>query len=126
MKGVFTCVFALSILKDRPGMGEVISFVNWEAIILVGSMSKKYINLVIVFGIMKTTGIFEFLGIKAYKLSKGSVWRLAVILGSFCFFISLILDNVTLMLLMVPVTIQIAKVMGIDPVPLLIIECIFG
>lgn len=55
----------------------------------------------IVFGIMKTTGVFEFLGIKAYKLAKGSVWRLAVILGTFCFFISLILDNVTLMLLMV-------------------------
>jgi P protein len=40
----------------------------------------------------------------------------------FCFFISVFLDNVTLMLLMTPITFQICEVLDINPLPLLITE----
>lgn len=63
----------------------------------------------VVFGLFKTTGIFEYCALLAYKASRGKLWPLMCILCLFCFFISIILDNVTLMLLMTPVTVQLCE-----------------
>lgn len=80
--------------------------------------------MMITFGIYRSTGIFEWSAIKAYKLSRGNVWALTVILSTFCFTLSLVLDKITLMLLMTPITVQLCQVIGISPIPLLLIECL--
>jgi Na+/H+ antiporter NhaD/arsenite permease-like protein len=60
-------------------------------------------------GIFSHTGFFEWTAVKAYKISKGKVWTLVTILCLFTCFVSAFLDNVTTILLIVPVTIRYKK-----------------
>jgi Na+/H+ antiporter NhaD/arsenite permease-like protein len=73
-------------------------------------------------GVMKRTGMFQFLAYKAYALAKGNVFVLAFILQVITAVVSAFLDNVTTMLLMIPVTIEIAVTLKINPLALLIPE----
>lgn len=64
-------------------------------------------------------GFFEWIALRAYKLSRGSIWALVVILCVFVAISSSMLDNVTAMLLLTPVIIRLSKVVNISPVPIL-------
>jgi Na+/H+ antiporter NhaD/arsenite permease-like protein len=77
-------------------------------------------------GIISHTGIFEWFAVQAYKKSNGNVWTLVVILCSVTAVLSAFLDNVTTMLLLTPVTIQLARVLDLNPIPLLIAEVLFS
>jgi Na+/H+ antiporter NhaD/arsenite permease-like protein len=76
-------------------------------------------GMMIIVGIMKETGVFQWFAYKAYQHSGGSVWRLAVILMVVTAVSSAFLDNVTTMLLLTPVTVEIALVLGLNPISLL-------
>ena len=73
-------------------------------------------------GVMKKTGMFQFLAYKAYALAKGNVFVLVFILQVITAVVSAFLDNVTTMLLVLPVTIEIAVTLKINPLTLLIPE----
>jgi Na+/H+ antiporter NhaD/arsenite permease-like protein len=73
-------------------------------------------------GVMKRTGMFQFLAYKAYALAKGNVFALSLILQVITAILSAFLDNVTTMLLVLPVTIEIAVTLKINPLTLLIPE----
>ena len=73
-------------------------------------------------GVMKKTGMFQFLAFKAYALAKGNVFVLSLILQVITAVVSAFLDNVTTMLLVLPVTIEIAVTLKINPLTLLIPE----
>ncbi len=73
-------------------------------------------------GVMKMTGMFQFLAYKAYALARGNVFVLAFVLQIITAVVSAFLDNVTTMLLMIPVTIEIAVTLKINPLALLIPE----
>jgi len=73
-------------------------------------------------GVMKRTGMFQFLAYKAYAMAKGNVFVLSLILQVITAVISAFLDNVTTMLLVLPVTIEIAVTLKINPLTLLIPE----
>jgi Na+/H+ antiporter NhaD/arsenite permease-like protein len=79
-------------------------------------------GMMIIVGILKHTGIFQWCAYKCYQLARGNVYMLAVILMGFTAFSSAFLDNVTTMLLLTPVTIEIAVSLGITPLALLIPE----
>ncbi len=79
-------------------------------------------GMMIIVGILKHTGVFQWCAYKCYQLAKGNVIILAVILMSFTAFASAFLDNVTTMLLLTPVSIEIALSLGISPIALLIPE----
>ncbi len=79
-------------------------------------------GMMIIVAIMKKTGIFQWLAYKSYALAKGNVYLLAVILMFVTGVTSAFLDNVTTMLLLTPVTIEICLVLGISPLALLIPE----
>ncbi len=79
-------------------------------------------GMMIIVGILKHTGIFQWCAYKCYQLARGNVYMLAIILMSFTAFASAFLDNVTTMLLLTPVTIEIAVSLGITPLALLIPE----
>jgi Na+/H+ antiporter NhaD/arsenite permease-like protein len=70
--------------------------------------------------------VFEWFAVEAYKKSGGSIWSLVVILCTVTAVLSAFLDNVTTVLLLTPVTIQLAKVLDLKPVPLLISEVLFS
>jgi len=94
---------------------QAISSIDFNVIFLL-------MGMLIIVGIMKTTGIFQWLAYKSYQLSQGNVWHLVVILVVLTTIISAFLDNVTTILLLIPVSIEIALFLGISPVALLIPE----
>jgi len=79
-------------------------------------------GMMIIVGILKHTGIFQWCAYKCYQLARGNILFLAIILMSFTAVASAFLDNVTTMLLLTPVTIEIALSLGIAPLALLIPE----
>ena len=78
--------------------------------------------MMIIVGILKKTGVFQWMAYKAYQAARGNVFVLAGILMAVTAVVSAFLDNVTTMLLVIPVTIEIALTLKISPVALLIPE----
>jgi Na+/H+ antiporter NhaD/arsenite permease-like protein len=79
-------------------------------------------GMMIFVGVMKKTGMFQFLAFKAYALARGNVFVLSFVLQIVTAVISAFLDNVTTMLLVLPVTIEIAVTLKINPLTLLVPE----
>ena len=104
---------------DTLSLAEVTTMIDWETIGLL-------LGMMVMVGILSNTGVFEYFAVLSYKKSGGSIWTLVVILCSVTAVLSAFLDNVTTMLLLTPVTIQLAKVLDIKPIPLLISEVLFS
>ncbi len=94
---------------------QAIQAIDFNVIFLLMSM-------MIIVGVMKKTGVFQWLAYKSYALSKGNVFKLATILMFVTAFVSAFLDNVTTMLLLAPVSIEIAIMLDINPFSLLLPE----
>ena len=80
------------------------------------------LGMMLFVGVMKKTGMFQFLAFKAYAMAKGNVFVLSFVLQIVTAVISAFLDNVTTMLLVLPVTIEIAVTLKINPLTLLVPE----
>ncbi|ACR79592.1 MULTISPECIES: SLC13 family permease [Kosmotoga] len=80
------------------------------------------IGMMIFVAVMKKSGIFEYFGALALKLSKGSMVKLYLYMVSVVALASSILDNVTTILVFVPITLAIADAVGLDPFPLVLGE----
>jgi len=104
---------------DTFTLAEVTTMIDWETIGLL-------LGMMVMVGILSNTGVFEYFAVLSYKKSGGSIWTLVVILCVVTAVLSAFLDNVTTMLLLTPVTIQLAKVLDIKPIPLLISEVLFS
>lgn len=119
--GGLVALLALNHYKvgDALSLAEVTTLIDWETIGLL-------LGMMVMVGILSNTGVFEYFAVLSYKKSGGSIWTLVVILCSVTAVLSAFLDNVTTMLLLTPVTIQLAKVLDIKPIPLLISEVLFS
>jgi len=83
-------------------------------------------GMMIIVGLFRGTGFFEYLAIRAAKLARGRPWLLFVYLGLATSLVSMILDNVTTIILMIPVTMSLADILGIPIAPFLIGEAILS
>ena len=119
--GGLAAVLALNYYDtgDTFTLAEVTTMIDWETIGLL-------LGMMVMVGILSNTGVFEYFAVLSYKKSGGSIWTLVVILCVVTGVLSAFLDNVTTMLLLTPVTIQLAKVLDIKPIPLLISEVLFS
>jgi Na+/H+ antiporter NhaD/arsenite permease-like protein len=79
-------------------------------------------GMMIIVGVLKKTGLFQWLAYKSYALARGNIFILALILQVVTAVCSAFLDNVTTMLLLIPVTIEIAVTLKINPLTLLVPE----
>ncbi len=79
-------------------------------------------GMMIIVGVLKKTGMFQWLAYKSYALARGNVFILAAILMVVTAVASAFLDNVTTMLLMIPVTIEIAVTLKVHPLTFLVPE----
>ena len=79
-------------------------------------------GMMMIVGVLKKTGVFQWLSYKSYELARGNVFVLGLILMLVTALCSALLDNVTTMLLMIPVTIEIALTLKINPISLLMPE----
>ncbi|ABO50505.1 possible tyrosine transporter P-protein [Desulforamulus reducens MI-1] len=80
------------------------------------------VGMMIIVGITRRSGVFEYLAVKAAKQSKGEPLAILVALSVITAVLSALLDNVTTVLLIVPVTFSIARALEINPMPILISE----
>ena len=82
------------------------------------------LGMMIIVAILANSGVFQWVGIKATKMSKGDLWRLFLILCSFTAVVSMFIDNVTTVLLMIPVTVSVFRTFKISPVPFIIAQAL--
>ena len=71
---------------------------------------------------LRQTGVFEYIAIWAAKRAKGSPFRVMVLLVLITAVASALLDNVTTVLLIAPVTLLVCERLGVSPAPFLIAE----
>ncbi len=80
------------------------------------------LGMMILVAILGETGVFHQVGIKLGKISKGNVWILMLLLCTFTSIASMFVDNVTTILLMIPVTLSITRTLGIHPIPFIMAQ----
>lgn len=93
----------------------VFEYVDFEVIFLL-------IGMMIIVNIASRSGVFKWLAINLLKLTKGHPKAVLFALATFTAIASAFLDNVTTVVLMMPITFVIAKEFETDPVPFLITE----
>ena len=102
-----------------PGFGQeaAIESVDFNTIgLLAGMMILVYLT--------QQTGVYDYVAIRAGQLSKGEPLRVVLSLACTTALLSAFLDNLTTILLIVPVTFLLADALDIDPIPLIVIEVI--
>lgn len=82
------------------------------------------IGMMIIVAIIRETGIFEYLAIYSAKKVKGDPWKIVIVFSIITAVTSALLDNVTTVLLVVPMTLIITDTLKLDPIPFLIPEII--
>jgi Na+/H+ antiporter NhaD/arsenite permease-like protein len=96
---------------------QAIEAVDWGTLgLLVGMM--------IIVGLSEQTGIFDYLSLTAARFSKGNGIALLFLLSGVTGVLSAFLDNLTAILLIVPVTLILTGLLEISPLPLVIAEVI--
>jgi Na+/H+ antiporter NhaD/arsenite permease-like protein len=110
---------ALMLLLQVVDAGEAFhatdTGVDWEVIFLL-------LGMMLIVAVLRRTGLFEYLAIWSAKRARGRPYRIMVILCVVTAVASALLDNVTTMLLVAPVTVLIAERLATSPVPYLIAE----
>ncbi|MBA2446113.1 MAG: ArsB/NhaD family transporter [Nocardioidaceae bacterium] len=91
--------------------------VDWNVIFLL-------LGMMMIVSVLKQTGVFDFLAIWAAKKVHGRPFALMVMLVSITAIASALLDNVTTVLLIAPVTLLVCDRLAIAPVPFLIAEAL--
>lgn len=114
---VALCGAVLVLLAKTISQEKAIEAIDFNTIgLLVGMM--------VIVGITRRTGIFEYLAIVSAKWAKGEPVKIMIALATVTAVLSAFLDNVTTVLLIVPVTFAIAKQLEINPMPYLIAEIV--
>ena len=106
-------VIALQVIVPQESLDFVIKLIDFNTIGLL-------LGMMIIVAILGETGVFSWVAVKATELSKGSPWRLMVILCTFTAIVSAFVDNVTVILLMIPVTLTIFRSLNRSPIPYVI------
>lgn len=91
--------------------------VDWNVIFLL-------IGMMAIINIMRPTGVFEYIAVKGAKLGKGRPLSIMLIFAAITAVSSALLDNVTTVLLLAPVTLLIADALKVNPIPFLLIEAL--
>jgi len=92
---------------------KAIEAIDWNVVFLLGAMMT-------IVSIMIPTGGFEALAYKIADLSKGRLFMLLVMMGTAVAVISLMLDNVTTVVIFGPLIILITRTLGVNPIPYLL------
>jgi Na+/H+ antiporter NhaD/arsenite permease-like protein len=138
---VFTVTFVM-VLSDRVDR-TIVAMAGAAAMVALGTLMGFYsqeealraidfntlgllLGIMIMALLLEKTGFFKYIAILAGKLSLGRPQLLLIVLGTTTTLLSTVLPNVTIIVLVAPVTILIAEILGISPVPLLIGEALLS
>jgi Na+/H+ antiporter NhaD/arsenite permease-like protein len=106
-------MLALRLVSSEDAFHSTEFGIDWEVIFLL-------LGMMIVVGVMKQTGLFEYLAIWSAKQARGQPYRIMAALVVLTAVASAFLDNVTTVLLVAPVTVLICERLDLPPAPYLI------
>lgn len=126
-RGSLALLGATIIVSAAIGFGalqpeESLDFIIEEAIDF--NTIGLLLGMMIIVAILGETGVFYWVGIKAANLSKGNLWKLMLLLSTFTAVASMFIDNVTTILLMVPVTLSIVRILKVPPIPFILSQAL--
>jgi Na+/H+ antiporter NhaD/arsenite permease-like protein len=87
---------------------QALHTVDWNVVFLL-------MGMMIIVGVLKSSGVFQWLAYKSFQMARGKIYLLSAILCVVTAVLSAFLDNVTTMLLLTPVTLEIALVLRVSP-----------
>jgi Na+/H+ antiporter NhaD/arsenite permease-like protein len=126
-RGSLALLGATIIVSAAIGFGalqpeESLDFIIEEAIDF--NTIGLLLGMMVIVAILGETGVFYWVGIKATNLSKGNLWKLMLLLSTFTAIASMFIDNVTTILLMVPVTLSIVRILKVPPIPFILSQAL--
>ncbi|MGB6065170.1 MAG: ArsB/NhaD family transporter [Desulfomonilaceae bacterium] len=96
---------------------QALHAVDWNVIFLL-------MGMMIIVGVLKVSGVFQWLAYKSFQVAGGRIFVLASALCLVTAVVSAFLDNVTTMLLLTSVTMELALVLGVSPFVFLVPEIV--
>jgi Na+/H+ antiporter NhaD/arsenite permease-like protein len=126
-RGSLALLGATILVSTAIGFGalqpeESLDFIIEEAIDF--NTIGLLLGMMVIVAILGETGVFYWVGIKATNLSKGNLWKLMLLLSTFTAVASMFIDNVTTILLMVPVTLSIVRILKVPPIPFILSQAL--
>lgn len=110
-----TLMVALGVLSQD----DAITYMDFNTIGLL-------IGMMLMINVIKESGVFEALAIYFAKLAKGDPWKILVLLSVFTAISSAFLNNVTIILLIVPITLFLTEALEVDAMPFLFAEVLLS
>jgi Na+/H+ antiporter NhaD/arsenite permease-like protein len=89
--------------------------IDWNVIFLLAGM-------MIIANLLRETGLFQWIAVQAVRLGRGDPLRILIILSLITAFSSGLLDNVTIVVLVAPITLFVAASLKVSPMPFLIAQ----
>src|SRR5215213_6946049 len=133
--GVF--VVALGLIASERVDRTKIALLGATVVVLAGTLDQEQaveavdfntigllVGMMIMVRVTETTGVYTWLAIRAGQWSRGEPIRVVVSLALTTAVLSAFLDNVTTILLIVPITFMLADALDVDPLPLIIVEIV--
>jgi Na+/H+ antiporter NhaD/arsenite permease-like protein len=114
---VALCGAVVMVLLGVLDQEQAIEAVDWATLGLLTGM-------MVIVGLTERTGVFTFLALRVAQLSAGSPFRLVFLLAGVTGLLSAFLDNLTAILLVVPITLLLADLLRIPAVPLVVVEIV--
>lgn len=110
-------VLAVGVVGSQDAFFSAETGIDWNVVFLLFGM-------MVIVGVLRQTGVFEYVAIWAAKLARGHPFRVMALLCVITAVASAGLDNVTTVLLVAPVTVLVCERIGVRPVPFLIAEAL--
>ncbi len=107
----------LVLLTQTIDQERAIEAIDWPTLGLLAGM-------MVVVRLTEMTGVYTYVAIRAGQLARGRPFVLVLLLAGATAVLSAFLDNLTTVLLVVPITFLLADALDIDPIPLVLIEVI--
>ena len=108
-------LFLLGVTDAQHAFYSHDTGIDWDVILLL-------LGMMIIVGVLRRTGVFEYIAIWAAKRAKGSPLRVMILLTLITAVASAFLDNVTTVLLVAPVTLLVCERLDVPAVPFLLAE----
>lgn len=134
---IFALVYTL-LIWDKINRA-VVALLGASALIVLGVINQEaavegidfntiglLIGMMIIVFIAQKTGMFQYIAIKGAKMSKGDPWRILISLSIVTACLSAILDNVTTVLLTVPITLLLTEELEVNPYPFLVSQILMS
>ncbi|MFJ3696532.1 ArsB/NhaD family transporter [Streptomyces sp. NPDC090052] len=108
-------MLALGATDDGAAFFSQDTGIDWNVIFLL-------LGMMVIVGVLKRTGVFEYLAIWSVKRARGRPFRVLAMLVAITALASALLDNVTTVLLIAPVTLLVCERLALAVAPFLITE----